>query len=515
MAITLVGYADGNAGWAWPAGASVGDVAIVVSCGNGRLTGLTGWNPLPYHEGVLSGSNTEGAWKKLTSADLASAAPAPAIGQGFCLMGVFRGATTAKEASAGTATTLNSCPIPGFTKEDTSKGIMVFQGDRDPVVPSTVPYPAGFTGIVGSNGTYFTEKISYINSESYSSGSTIDAPLPDVQYNGIGIAFELFGETTSINANFVGPSSAFAAELNQQYKANADFVGPKGSFASLLVPEEEPPVEIIRHTPGSVYVVGNEMRFSDVSPTTFEAVSASFVGPRGRFAARLTLHPEIEADFVGPFGSLSAELFVGPILTVVADFIGPMGSFDASLEEYSIAADFVGPSSVFSAELEHFSVNADFVGPSGSFSAEILNQGGAAANFVGPSPKFDAELGMFADIEDASFVGPFGYFSAQLGADMRDMEVGFVGPSSVFATELYTTEAISADFLGPYGGLGIRLDVIEQISAGFVGPFGKMDALITRGPRLDAFFVGPRPNFSAELEKGMGYNNINLLLIQP
>lgn len=393
---------------------------------------------------------------------------------------------------------------------------MVFQGDRDPVVPSTVPYPAGFTGIVGSNGTYFTEKISYINSESYSSGSTIDAPLPDVQYNGIGIAFELFGETTSINANFVGPSSAFAAELNQQYKASADFVGPKGSFASLLIPEEEPPVEVIRHTPGSVYVVGNEMRFSDVSPTTFEAVSASFVGPRGRFAARLTLHPEIEADFVGPFGRFDADLFYGT--TVTADgFIGPFGRFDADLTMASLSASFTGPHGSFDANLEEFAIDAGFVGPHGDFAAVLFGDSGIIGSFTGPSPPiFDAYLGLVTEVEADGFVGPFGYFSGQLGEDNRTMTVGFTGPFGQFNASLYTTEAIAGSFLGPHGGMVARLDVVEQIYAtDFRGPFGRMDALITRGQRVDAFFRGPRPNFNAELEKGVENNGINLLLIQP
>lgn len=321
----------------------------------------------------------------------------------------------------------------------------------------------------------------------------------------------------SLDSAFTGFLGSFdaAAKLTAQIE-NADFDGLIGSFDALLVdPSGDPGEETIRHGTAQVRLEGTATRFDDVAPT-FQALQASFVGPKGSFAAEIALVPDIdEANFVSPFGRFDASLFAGSFIE--SEFVGPTGNFDAELDvevPLDIGAMFVGPMGVFDANLEHFSVDADFVGPMGQFAALVLGSDGLFGDFVGLMGSSDAMLKNNEDLS-ADFVGPSGGFSAQLGEDMRTMEIDFVGPFGAFDAILFTVDTIIAGFVGPMGAFATVAEVHEEITADFVSPFGHFDALVTRGQRLDAFFRSPFGHFDALLEKNNVGRTLPLLLIQP
>jgi hypothetical protein len=513
---TLIGYIDGNSGWSgWPSGTAAGDVALVTATCNGDLGNMTGWEVLPLHSGMLTGSNVDGAWKLLDADDITNGPPVPSVPQGFAMMVVVRGAIAVEERSAGNVDNTGTSTIPGFTKDPDSQMIVVLQADRDPA--DVVGYPTGWTGIDSSVGTYFLQKLSYKHAADYG-GEDIACPLPTSQYDGLGIAYEFTGTALdTVEASFVGPMGAFASELKLTGRIeDASFVGPMGSFDALLVSLSGDPIEeYIQQDSARLVLESTATGYSDTSPPSYQAAQISFVGPMGRSSTRLTLWPEAEANFVGPHGRFNAALEYGNVIE--AGFIGPHGSFSAELDingPRELSASFVGPSSVFNVQLELFAVDAGFVGPSSAFAASLLSTDGLFAHFVGPGPQFDAELDMTMPLE-ASFVGPFGYFSGQLGEDVRSVAADFVGPSGRFDAEMYAPESVVVGFVGPMGRTAAQLDVIEEINAGFVGPIGSFNVFIGRGPGIDAFFRGPRPNFNAELEREATGMQLNLMLIQP
>lgn len=499
MAITLVGFADGNAGWGWPAGTQANDVAMIVSNGNGRLSGLTGWNALPYHEGVLSGSNTEGAWKVLTSGDVASPAPPPAISQGFCLMAVFRGASGIAEASAGPANTGASSLIPGFTKLSDSKAIVVFQSDRDPVTPSTIAYPSGFTGIVGSVGTYFTAKLSYLDSDSYA-GLGITAPLAEIQYNGIGIAFEVYGDgPPSLSASFVAPKASYSAEASAVNKiTEAKFTAPKATYASLVVVETTPPTEVVTNQTGNVFVGSNDSLFVD-KDATYIAMAAGWQAPRVNWNVRLVTHPEIEAVFVAPKARMDALLEVGPSMT--AEWAAPAVRYSANLEiniPLELSADFVAPKSSYEASVLHQELSAGFVAPLAGYSASLLGSDGIVVAFVAPKAAYSAELKNNLELS-AEFISPKAGYSAQLGADERTLFIEFKAPVPVMGVELKNAIALDISWDSPKAAFTADLYKPEGLTANFVAPRSNYDATIGYR-RIDAFFRAPIPRWSVNLD---------------
>jgi hypothetical protein len=182
---------NGNGGWGWPATTAAGDLVLIYGIGNDNIS-AAGWNELTKRD-FEGGSGTDMIWKKITQADRDTSPPAPAEGFGFLCMMVFRGPDTVKEASVSPVggNGVSSVNIPGFTKEADSKFIVITQSDRDADGAGAWSYPSGQTGILATNNAYFSTRLSYRPSTSYSGGA-LACPLIPSLYGGIGIAYELY-----------------------------------------------------------------------------------------------------------------------------------------------------------------------------------------------------------------------------------------------------------------------------------------------------------------------------------
>lgn len=188
---SIVGYADGNGGsWVWPTGTVANDIGLIYGIGNNQMA-LSGWNAI-NGTAFESPSGDSFLWKVLTSSDLATVPPVTTPSYGHITLVVIRGSNTIRKASTSPTSYGSSSTIPGFTKSSNSKFILVTQSDRDAFPPSSWNYPSGYTGIFATYSTYFSTRISYVESSTYTNGTGITVPLIPSSWGGIGTALEAY-----------------------------------------------------------------------------------------------------------------------------------------------------------------------------------------------------------------------------------------------------------------------------------------------------------------------------------